>query len=81
DTIEVTRIPNRVALTPDGRTAYITTYRSWNAVAVDTTTDRVFDTLRIGYRPTSIAVNPNGVWAYVTDRADGLLVIDVVAQR
>jgi YVTN family beta-propeller protein len=75
--VSVQRNPNRVAIAPDGRTAYITNFRSWNVSLLATADTRVVDTFRVSGKPTGIAVNPNGAFAYVVGKHGDFNVFDI----
>jgi YVTN family beta-propeller protein len=64
-----------VAVTPDGRTAYLTETRGENrdgvVIPVQLTTGRVLPPIRVGIEPTDIAVTANGKTAYVTNFGSG----------
>ena len=60
--------PEDVAITPDGRFAYVTTEQSEGSVfAINTSTNAVAGTVRVGRCPKGIAVTPNGQLAYVAN--------------
>ncbi|MGW4785042.1 YncE family protein, partial [Streptomyces sp. NPDC004230] len=61
--------PQDVAITPDGRRAYITNTTSNNVSVIDTTTNTVVATIPVGSDPWKLAINPNGRRAYVTTAA------------
>jgi YVTN family beta-propeller protein len=60
--------PVGVAVTPDGKHAYVTTNGGSNNVSViDTATNMVMTTLTVGTNPTGVAVTPVGKRVYVTN--------------
>ena len=70
--------PGRVAVTPDGRHAYITDYGANTVSVIDTADNALAATIRVGQKPTVVAVAPDGRRAYVTNSgADTVSVIDV----
>jgi YVTN family beta-propeller protein len=70
--------PGRVAVTPDGRHAYITDYGANTVSVIDTADSALAATIRVGQKPTVVAVAPDGRRAYVTNSgADTVSVIDV----
>jgi len=67
DRVEVYRNPKRIAVAPDGRTAYVANFRSWNISIVDVATNRFVTGLRVSGRTVGAVVHPNGQYAYVTN--------------
>ena len=59
--------PRGVAITPDGRFAYVTSASSQNVLVIDTASNTVVDTVTVttAFAPTGIAVTPDGHFAYV----------------
>jgi ELWxxDGT repeat protein/YVTN family beta-propeller protein len=80
-TAEVQRNPTRVAIAPDGQTAWVTNFRSWNVSVLDIASRQAVTTVRLSGRPSGIAFNPNGTFAYVTSLDGFLQVIDVPFHR
>jgi len=75
-TVELYRNPKRVAISPDGRTAYVANFRSWNVSVIDTRTNTFTTGLRVSGRTVGVAVHPNGAYAYVTNLAGTVEVIE-----
>jgi YVTN family beta-propeller protein len=71
-----------VAITPDGRRAYVANYDASGAVSViDTATNRVIGApIAVGPYPSAVAITPDGERAYVAD-GGGATVIDTAANR
>jgi len=74
--VEVLRNPNRVAVTADGRHTLVTNFRSWNVSVIDTASTQPLTAIRIAGRPSGVAVNPNGAFAYVSTLDGNVVVID-----
>ena len=69
--IAVGKKPSGIALTPDGRFAYVTNYESPGSVSViDLASASVVQTLPVGNLPSEIAIDPAGAYAYVTNLKD-----------
>jgi len=47
--------------------AYVTNYGSANVSVINTSTNTVVATITVGISPTSVAITPNGLYAYVTN--------------
>ena len=58
--------PSAVAITPDGRRAYVTNAVGNTVHIVDTSTLSLIDTVIVGYSPLAVAITPDGRAAYVT---------------
>jgi YVTN family beta-propeller protein len=83
--IPVGNYPAFVAITPDGRTAYVTNQGgqegSGDISVVDTPSRAVVRTIQAGRRPTGIAITPNGTRAYVANLGSNTVsVINTVTQ-
>jgi YVTN family beta-propeller protein len=85
NTITVGPNPHSIAITPDGRYAYVTnqglngqTPGTPSTVSViDTTTDTVVSTITVGGMPKGLAVNPSGTAVYVAnEQSNTISVID-----
>jgi YVTN family beta-propeller protein len=63
--------PTGVAVTPDGKQAYVANHGSGNVSVIDTATNAVVATVRVGSGPYGIAVTPDGKHAYVADNGSG----------
>ncbi|MDT7642065.1 MAG: hypothetical protein QOC83_6353 [Pseudonocardiales bacterium] len=69
--------PGRVAITPDGRHAYVTNNGSNDVSVIDTVSNAVTATVVVGHQPANVAITPNGGAAYVTNYGSGTVsVID-----
>jgi DNA-binding beta-propeller fold protein YncE len=65
--------PSHVAVTPDGRDAYVTNQDGTVSVIPDVQTDHpqvVKPALTVGADPTTVAVTPDSKYAYVVNRLD-----------
>jgi serine/threonine-protein kinase len=69
--IYVGRFPVEVAVSPDGRHAYVTNNNSGSVSVIDTDSDSVTATVTVGTAPSGIAVAPDGRHAYATNQASG----------
>jgi len=79
-TIPVDKGPWKVAVTPDGRHAYVTNYSSNEVSVVDTASNTVTATIPVDTGPWEVAVTPDGHRAYVTDNdANNVSVIDTAS--
>lgn len=67
--IDVGGTQHHVAISPDGKYAYITVMPSLLAV-VDTATRRLITSLKIGAAPDSVAFTPDSRYAYITNAED-----------
>jgi YVTN family beta-propeller protein len=59
--------PEAIAITPDGRTAYVANYGSNSVTPVNTATRRAGPPITVGANPEAIAITPDGRTAYVAD--------------
>jgi YVTN family beta-propeller protein len=76
-TVPVGRQPGRVAITRDGRHAYVTNNGADTVSVIDTGSNAVTATIPVGTAPAAVAITPDGRGAYVTDNgADTVTVID-----
>ncbi len=57
--------PFYMAITPNGRYAYVTSSRNNTVAVIDTVTNTVVKTISGFHNPISIAITPNGRYAYV----------------
>jgi YVTN family beta-propeller protein len=60
--------PESVAITPDGKYAYVTNYGGNSVSVIETALRRNVGTIKVGEGPDGIAITPDGKYAYVTDR-------------
>ncbi|SKC84620.1 cytochrome D1 domain-containing protein [Maledivibacter halophilus] len=58
-----------IAITPDGKFAYVTNLNGFVSV-IDTCTNTVVDTIKVGFNPIGIAITPDGRYAYVANSFD-----------
>ena len=65
--IRVGTYPDAIAISPDGKTAYVADYSSNSVVPVNLRTDRAGAPIPAGLGPADIAISPDGKTAYVTD--------------
>ena len=66
-TVTVGTGPVGVAVTPDGKHAYVTNVVPNTVSVIDTATNTVVATIRWGLIPQGVAVTPDGKHAYVTN--------------
>jgi len=69
--IKVGANPEAIAVTPNGRTAYVANYGSNTVTPIDTATRQAGKPIGVGGRPFAIAVTPNGRTAYVANYGSG----------
>ena len=69
--IPVGRDPDHIAITPDGKTAYVANYVSKTVTAIATATNTVSAVIPAGYNPTAIAITPDGKTVYVVNVSYG----------
>jgi YVTN family beta-propeller protein len=60
--------PESVAITPDGKYAYVTNYGGNSVSVIETGLRRNVGTIEVGEGPIGIAITPDGKYAYVTAR-------------
>ena len=71
-----------IAVTPDGSRVYAVNSGNNSVSAIDTATDTVVATIKVGNVPTAIAITPDGSHAYVTNtRAGTVSVIDTATNE
>src|SRR5215469_14133800 len=71
-TIGVGLAPSGVAVTPDGKKAYVANRAVSGTVSViDTATNAVSATIAVGSNPVGVAVKPDGSKVYVANRGNG----------
>ena len=78
-TITVGNVPLGLAITPDGKHAYVTNYRRWHGVG-----DHDRDRCGVGpdhrrHDPHGVAITPDGKRAYVTNAGDGTVSVITTA--
>jgi YVTN family beta-propeller protein len=80
--IEVGDGPSSVAITPDGRYAYVDNAFGASVSVIDTATrETVGEPIKVGGNPFGIAISPDGTRAYVTDLGSTLFVIDTQTRQ
>jgi YVTN family beta-propeller protein len=74
--------PDSVAISPDGRTAYVSNELAGTVSVIDTATDGVIGApIAVGSNPAEVALTPSGATLYVTDElADTVSVIDTATR-
>jgi YVTN family beta-propeller protein len=78
DTTNVGGAPQGVAVTPDGKKAYVTDPANNRIDVIDTATNNITATLNVNVWPIGVAVNPAGTKAYVTNlRSSTISVVDI----
>jgi YVTN family beta-propeller protein len=79
--ISVGETPTSVAFSPDGATAYVTSYLGKDVSVINVEGGWVDHTIDIGYTLTSIAISPDGTLAYATAPVeDAMVVIDLESE-
>jgi YVTN family beta-propeller protein len=79
-TIPVGQYPWDVALTPDGRHAYITNTGSDSVSVIDTASNTITATIPVDQGPEGVALAPDGRRAYITNTgSDSVSVIDTAS--
>jgi serine/threonine protein kinase, bacterial len=66
-TVRVGDYPTTVAVTPDGKRAYVTNQNSGSVSVVDTESNVVVASIQVGSVPWGVAITPDGRRAYVTN--------------
>ena len=69
--ITVGDFPIGIAITPNGRTAYVTNWYSGTVTPIRTATNTAGTPITVGHDPDGIAITPNGRTAYVTNFNSG----------
>ena len=54
-----------MAITPDGKTAYVVSYYSHTVAPIDIETNTAGEAIAVGAAPQDIAIAPDGTTAYV----------------
>jgi YVTN family beta-propeller protein len=74
--------PDAIAITPDGKTAYVANSGSGTVTPISTVTDAAGPAITVGPDPQAIAVTPDGKTAYVLNSGSGTVTpIDVATGR
>jgi YVTN family beta-propeller protein len=80
-TIEVGNLPAGVAISPDGKRAYVTSRRNNQVWVIDTATHAVVKTIPVQTEPANLAFTPNAQRAYVTNfGSNSVSVIDTATE-
>ena len=82
-TISVGKAPNGIALTPDDRLLLVTVYGEDRLAFIDTATESVIATSDVR-KPHTVAVSPDGRFAYVAEQEPGhfgLALVDLATRR
>ncbi|MGE3658212.1 MAG: beta-propeller fold lactonase family protein [Mycolicibacterium sp.] len=70
-------VPGAVAVTPDGKTVYVTLPSADMVAVINADSNTIAGTVKVADNPSDVAVAPNGKTAYVANRNSGTLsVID-----
>ena len=75
-TVPVGTKPWEVAVSPDGKKAYVANFFSNTTSVIDTTNNTVTATVPVGTYPSGIAVSPDGTKVYVVNVDGTVSVID-----
>ena len=67
DTISVGRVPEGVAVTPNGSYVYVANSGEKTVSVIQTSDNTVIDTISVTNYPRGVAVTPNGSYVYVAD--------------
>jgi YVTN family beta-propeller protein len=69
-----------IAITPDGKTAYVTNYSDGTVIPISTAANTAGPPIKTGKNPSYIAITPDGKTAYVSNRGSGTVTpIDTAA--
>jgi YVTN family beta-propeller protein len=81
--VEAGTEPASVAITPDGKYAYVADFGGESVTVIETGLRRKFMTIEeVGQGPFGIAITPDGKYAYVTDRgSDKVAVISTATKK
>jgi YVTN family beta-propeller protein len=78
----VYKSPTCVALSPDGKFAYVTNHTADTLAVIDTAARKVIAEITVGRGPTGLAAGPDGRLVYVANTGDHTVsVIDVKARK
>ncbi|MGH3222221.1 MAG: hypothetical protein ACRDPY_26600 [Streptosporangiaceae bacterium] len=69
--ITVGNYPEGIAITPDGKTAYVTDFNQGSVTPIHLATGAPGPPITVGKEPEGIAITPDGNTAYVTNASDG----------
>lgn len=71
-----------MAVTPDGKRAYVTNHGSSNVSVIDTATNTVSATVDVGVDPFGVAITADGKFVYVTNTgSNNVSVIDTATNK
>jgi YVTN family beta-propeller protein/autotransporter-associated beta strand protein len=73
-------VPSGVAITPEGRYAYIANQAGNTLSVLDARTYQVIGTIPVGNGPVGVAVSPSSEFAYVTNQFDNIVSVIVSHQ-
>ena len=68
--VSYTHLPVGIAITPNGKTAYVTDDDSGYVTPIDLATNEAEMRIKVGDAPEGIAITPNGKTAYVVNTGD-----------
>jgi YVTN family beta-propeller protein len=71
--------PDAVAITPDGKHAYVTNNGDDTVSVITTATGAVSTPITVGHNPGGVAITPDGKHAYVTNNGDGTVSVITTA--
>jgi YVTN family beta-propeller protein len=71
--------PVALALSPDGKTAYVANYDSGNLTAISTATQLATGVVAVGSEPDAVAVSPDGKAVYVVNDNEGDGTVSVIS--
>ena len=89
-TIEVGIQPSGLAITPDGKYAYVSNYNTLYASAgfsdltpgtgtiniIDVTTETLIEPIiTVGLSPSNIAISPDGIYSYISNFTSGIVTV------
>jgi len=70
------KAPHGIAITPDGQRLYITNSGANQTVTVvDSSTNVIIETIKVGNTPTGMIISPDGSWAYVAVSGDAAIAV------
>jgi YVTN family beta-propeller protein len=81
-TLVVADDPVILAITPNGRTAYVANAGDGTVTPISTATNTAGKPIRVGHTPRAIAITPDGKTAYVVNNGSGTVTpISIVTDR
>ena len=70
------------AMTADGKKLYVTTGRGGTVCVVDTATQEVLKTIKVGPRPWGVALSPEGKFLYTANGpSNDISVVDLATEK